>query len=60
MNTRIGAVIYDPRVTVIWDIIGRFFKERGEPLSCVNMTVRTPSDRSARRHSRNVASIRFS
>ena len=33
MNTRIGAVVYDPRVTVIWDIIGRFFQERGEPLA---------------------------
>ena len=33
MNTRIGAVIYDPRVTVIWDIIGRFFAARGEPLA---------------------------
>jgi ABC-type phosphate/phosphonate transport system substrate-binding protein len=31
--TRIGAVVYDPRVTVIWDIIGRFFAECGAPLA---------------------------
>lgn len=26
---KIGAVIYDPKVTVIWDLIEKFFKERG-------------------------------
>lgn len=37
MNThapiRLGAVIYDPKVTVIWEIIRKFFEEQGVPLA---------------------------
>jgi ABC-type phosphate/phosphonate transport system substrate-binding protein len=33
MPIRVGAVIYDPRVTVIWDIIQRFFEDEGVPLA---------------------------
>lgn len=29
---RVGAVLYDPRVTVIWDIIRDFFEEHGCPI----------------------------
>lgn len=29
---RVGAVMYDPKVSVIWEIIGRFFEERSCPL----------------------------
>lgn len=32
---KIGAVIYDPRVTVIWGIIADFFKEEGLEIECV-------------------------
>ncbi|MDR0511727.1 MAG: phosphate/phosphite/phosphonate ABC transporter substrate-binding protein [Treponema sp.] len=32
---RIGAVIYDPKVTIIWGIIGDFFKAHGLPVECV-------------------------
>jgi len=28
----VGAVLYDPKVTVIWDIIGAFFESRGAPI----------------------------
>ena len=29
---RVGAVLYDPKVSVIWDIIGSFFAEHGCPI----------------------------
>jgi len=29
---RVGAVLYDPKVSVIWDIIGQFFEARGVPI----------------------------
>ena len=32
---KIGAVIYDPKVTVIWGIIADFFKEEGLEVECV-------------------------
>ena len=35
---RVGAVIYDPKVTVIWDIIKEFFGEQGVPMDCVFYT----------------------
>ena len=35
---RVGAVIYDPKVTVIWDIIKSFFEEQGVPMDCVFYT----------------------
>lgn len=31
---RIGAVIYDPRVKLIWDIIKEFFDSSGYPVGC--------------------------
>jgi ABC-type phosphate/phosphonate transport system substrate-binding protein len=31
---KVGAVIYDPRVTVIWGIIADFFKEEGLEIEC--------------------------
>lgn len=34
----VGAVVYDPKVTVIWDIIRRFFEERGCPMDVVYYT----------------------
>jgi ABC-type phosphate/phosphonate transport system substrate-binding protein len=34
----VGAVIYDPKVSVIWDIIARFFADRGCPMDCVFYT----------------------
>lgn len=33
-NVRVGAVIYDPKVTVIWGIIADFFKENGLAMKC--------------------------
>jgi phosphonate transport system substrate-binding protein len=35
---RVGAVIYDPKVVVIWDIIKDFFAEQGVPMDCVFYT----------------------
>ena len=35
---RVGAVIYDPKVTVIWDIIKDFFGEQSVPMDCVFYT----------------------
>src|SRR5438477_12129025 len=35
---RVEAVIYDPKVVVIWDIIKDFFKEQGCPMDCVFYT----------------------
>ncbi|WP_416148961.1 phosphate/phosphite/phosphonate ABC transporter substrate-binding protein [Salipaludibacillus sp. HK11] len=32
---KVGAVIYDPRVTVIWGVIADFFKEEGLEIECV-------------------------
>lgn len=32
---KVGAVIYDPKVTVIWEIIADFFKEEGLEIECV-------------------------
>ncbi|RKD24515.1 phosphonate ABC transporter substrate-binding protein [Ammoniphilus oxalaticus] len=32
---KIGAVIYDPKVTVIWEIIANFFREEGVEIECV-------------------------
>lgn len=32
---KIGAVVYDPRVTVIWEMIEAFFKERGAEIEPV-------------------------
>jgi ABC-type phosphate/phosphonate transport system substrate-binding protein len=34
----VGAVIYDPKVAVIWDIIARFFSAEGCPMDCVFYT----------------------
>ncbi len=34
----VGAVIYDPKVAVIWDIIKNFFEEKGCPIDCVYYT----------------------
>lgn len=34
----VGAVVYDPKVTVIWDIIRRFFEDRGCPMDIVYYT----------------------
>src|SRR5262249_23134683 len=31
----VGAVIYDPKVIVIWDIIKDFFAREGCPIECV-------------------------
>src|SRR5215467_8241059 len=31
----VGAVIYDPKVTVIWKIIGDFFESKGCPIELV-------------------------
>ena len=28
----VGAVVYEPKVAVIWEIIGRFFEEQGHPI----------------------------
>jgi ABC-type phosphate/phosphonate transport system substrate-binding protein len=33
--TRVGTVVYDPRVTVIWEIISDFFRDEGHPFECV-------------------------
>lgn len=32
---KVGAVIYDPKVTVIWEIIADFFKEEDLEIACV-------------------------
>ncbi len=34
----VGAVIYDPKVATIWDIIARFFVDRGVAMDCVFYT----------------------
>ncbi len=34
----VGAVIYDPKVTVIWDIIREFFEDKGCPIDVVFFT----------------------
>lgn len=34
----VGAVLYDPKVSVIWDIIGDFFAEHGCPIDIVFYT----------------------
>jgi phosphonate transport system substrate-binding protein len=34
----IGAVIYDPKVSIIWDIIRSFFAAEGCPIDCVYYT----------------------
>jgi len=34
----VGAVIYDPKVAVIWDLITRFFASRGCAMDCVFYT----------------------
>lgn len=34
----VGAVVYDPKVVVIWDIIRRFFEEKGCPVDAVYYT----------------------
>jgi ABC-type phosphate/phosphonate transport system substrate-binding protein len=34
-EVKVGAVIYDPKVTVIWGIISDFFKTEGMPMECV-------------------------
>src|SRR6476469_672688 len=31
----VGAVVYDPKVVVIWDIIKKFFEESGCPMDYV-------------------------
>lgn len=33
-TTRVGAVVYDPRVVTIWDIIKRFFASEGYSMDC--------------------------
>ncbi|MBI4476244.1 MAG: phosphate/phosphite/phosphonate ABC transporter substrate-binding protein [Acidobacteria bacterium] len=35
---RVGAVLYDPKVSVIWDIIREFFEWNGCPMDCVFYT----------------------
>lgn len=35
---RVGAVIYDPKVVVIWEIISAFFKEQNVAMDCVFYT----------------------
>ena len=35
---RVGAVIYDPKVVVIWEIIKEFFGGQGVPMDCVFYT----------------------
>ncbi|MEO8288738.1 MAG: PhnD/SsuA/transferrin family substrate-binding protein [Chloroflexota bacterium] len=37
-SIRVGAVIYDPKVVVIWEIISDFFKEQSVPMDCVFYT----------------------
>ena len=32
---KVGAVIYDPKVTVIWGIIEKFFKDEGFPIETI-------------------------
>jgi phosphonate transport system substrate-binding protein len=34
----VGAVVYDPKVVVIWDIIKDFFQDEGYPIDCVYYT----------------------
>ena len=34
----VGAVIYDPKVSVIWDIIGEFFRAEGCEMDTVFYT----------------------
>ncbi len=34
----VGAVVYDPKVTIIWDIIRRFFNDQGFPIDIVYYT----------------------
>ena len=34
----VGAVIYDPKVSIIWDIIKSFFAAEGCPIDCVFYT----------------------
>lgn len=34
----VGAVLYDPKVSVIWEIIGDFFEENGCPIDTVFYT----------------------
>src|SRR5580765_4342202 len=34
----VGAVIYDPKVAVIWDIIAAFFNAQACPMDCVFYT----------------------
>ena len=31
----VGAVLYDPKVAIIWEIIGQFFEDRGHPIDVV-------------------------
>ena len=31
----VGAVLYEPKVAIIWEIIGQFFEERGQPVDVV-------------------------
>ncbi len=33
-RTRVGAVVYDPRVVTIWDIVKGFFASRGYAMDC--------------------------
>jgi ABC-type phosphate/phosphonate transport system substrate-binding protein len=32
---KVGAVIYNPKVTIIWNIISEFFQKEGLPVECV-------------------------
>lgn len=32
---KVGAVIYDPKVTVIWGIIEKFFEDEGFPIEAI-------------------------
>src|SRR5688572_8302750 len=34
----VGAVLYDPKVSVIWDIIRKFFEQQGVPTDVVFYT----------------------
>lgn len=34
-NLKVGAVVYDPRVTIIWEMIENYYKESGFPIKAV-------------------------
>ena len=40
-RARVGAVLYDPKVSVIWEIIGDFFEGQGAARSTSRSTAPT-------------------